>query len=105
MLFSDTSWGMNSTNGITNISQDNEQLVVFPNPSKDNVMCHLGNGGLQLVSAQLYDMLGSTVSTNISRSDENGIVLNVSNLSEGIYIIQAIDRNGKTYQQKVAVIK
>ena len=105
MLFSDTAWGVNPTNGVTNITSGNDQLVVFPNPSKDNVMCRLGNGGQSLVSAQLYDMLGSTVTTNISHHDESGIVLNVSGLTEGLYIVQAIDRNGKTYQKKVAVIK
>ena len=105
MLFSDTSWSSSSTNGITNISPDNNTLVVFPNPSKGDVMCRLGNDGPMLASAQLYDMLGSAVTTRVKRSDESGMVLNVSDLTEGIYIIQATDHNGKTYQQKVAVIK
>jgi len=105
MLFSDSAWSTNSTNGINAIQPDLNQLQVFPNPAKDKIECRIANGAQQLVSAQLYDLLGTAVSTNVSQNSGNGIVLSVGNLSEGIYIIQASDKNGKTYQQKVSVIK
>ena len=106
MLFSDTAWGANVVySGISSVSPDNDQLVVYPNPAKDNLVCRIGKGSHQLVSAQLYDMLGALASTNITQIDENGIVLAVSNLSGGIYIVQANDKNGKMYQRKIAIIK
>jgi hypothetical protein len=106
MLFSDTAWvNASSTNGISNVQQNINELLVYPNPARDKIICRVGSGTQQLVSAQLFDILGTSVSTNISQNDENGIVLAVGNVAEGIYIIQASDKNGKTYQQKVSIIK
>ncbi len=105
MLFSDTAWSSNSTTSVTTVAVDHDQLQVFPNPAKDRVLCRIGKGTEQLLTAQIYDLLGSAIATNIMQNDENGIVLAVGGLSEGIYIIQAGDRNGKTYQQKIAIIK
>lgn len=105
MLFSDAPWSNSSTTGIVNTAPVADQLKVFPNPAKDVLVCRLTNGAQQLVSAQLYDMLGAAINANIIRNDENGIELSVSNVSEGIYVIQAVDRSGKTYQQKIAIMK
>jgi hypothetical protein len=104
MLFSDTSWSTYATDGIASIARYNNQLEVFPNPAKDNVECRL-KGSQQLVSAQLYDLLGSVVPTGTSQVNASGIVLNVTNVSEGIYVLQAMDKSGNTYQQKISVIK
>jgi hypothetical protein len=104
MLFSDTAWSSYSTTGIPTVAQNSEELRVYPNPAKDKIFCRLSNGSLQLVSAQLYDLLGSSVAATTQTTD-NGIALNVSNVSQGIYVIQAVDRSGKTYQQKIAIMK
>ena len=105
MLFSDTSWSANSTNGIADLASEINQLKVFPNPAKDMIICRMAQGPQQLVSAQLYDLLGAIVPITVTRSDENGLTLSLTNVSEGIYVIQAIDKNGKTYQQKIAIMK
>ena len=106
MLFSDTAWGPNVVySGIADVSPDKTQLEIFPNPAKDKLVCRLNSRQQQLVSAQLYNILGAAATTNISQIDENGIVLSVSSLPEGIYVIQANDKSGKTYQQKIAIIK
>jgi len=106
MLFSDTAWTTYySTTGIAAITPNEDLLKVYPNPAKDMIICHLTQGNSQLVSAQLYDILGASVSTTITRSDESGIVLSVAGLSPGIYVIQASDRSGKSYQHKIAIMK
>lgn len=106
MLFSDTAWGPNVVySGIADVSSDKTQLEIFPNPAKDKLVCRLNTRQQQLISAQLYNMLGVAATTNISQIDENGIVLNVSSLPDGIYLIQVNDKSGKIYQQKIAIIK
>jgi hypothetical protein len=103
MLFSDTSWSASSTTGIEGIAPARDELRVFPNPAKDMVICKLGTQ--QLVSAQLYDLMGAAITTTINRNDETGLALSVGNVADGIYVIQAIDGSGKSYQGKIAIIK
>jgi hypothetical protein len=105
MLFSDTAWSSSSAHtGITSLS-DGLALIVFPNPARDRIVCRLAKDAQPLAAAQLYNLLGEGMPTNITQNDENGIVLAFSNLSEGIYIVRVSDRNGKAYQQKIAIIK
>ncbi len=107
MLFSDTMWGRPPAlpNGVSEAPADNNKLQVFPNPAKDKILCRLGVGAQQLVGARLYDLMGSVAGATVLNCDENGIMMSVGNLSEGIYIVQATDMNGKTYQQKVSIVK
>lgn len=105
MLFSDTAWSISSIpTSIKNITESN-QLQVFPNPTHDQVICRLTGGGAPLADAVLYNMLGENVAVQLNKGSENTITLSVRDLSEGIYIVRAIDSNGRSYQQKISVIK
>jgi hypothetical protein len=106
MLFSDTAWRITSIpTSIKNITDNNQQLQVFPNPSRDQVVCRLTGDGMGLSDAVLYDMLGQNVSAPVNRGGENTITLTVRDLSEGMYIVRVTDVNGRSYQQKISVIK
>lgn len=104
MLFSDAPWSSSFTNAVSNIKQYDNTLQVYPNPAKDKVECRVAGGTTQLASMVLYDLLGSIVPVVINHNTD-GLVFTVSNLPEGIYIVQAIDKNGNTYPQKISIIK
>jgi hypothetical protein len=103
MLFSDAAWSSGSTDGIADISPAVDEFTVYPNPAKDQVTCRLG--AEPLASVQIYDMMGSLLPAHIIHSGDDGIVLSVSTLAAGIYIIQATDRHGNIYQHKTAIVK
>jgi hypothetical protein len=107
MLFSDTAWNTRYFyTSIANVPANNNLLQVFPNPAKDKVICTLDKGAQPLASAQLFDLLGNAVTAVITQGgNAASITLNVSNLSEGIYILQARDMAGRSYQQKISVVK
>jgi hypothetical protein len=105
MLFSDTAWSISSTRvGITEIAP-NEQMQVFPNPARDRLTCRLSGDDAVLTGAMLYNLLGEVMAIPVNKESNNTIVLSVSSLSEGIYIVRITDSNGKSFQQKISVIK
>jgi hypothetical protein len=107
MLFSDTPWAARTihTFGVTEITAETSALQIFPNPARDKVVCRLSHGEQLLNTAEIYDMLGHIITSKTLRADETGITLETSNVPDGIYIIQASDRSGRTYKSKVAIIK
>jgi hypothetical protein len=105
-LYSDANWGnVPVISSINEIAPDKAQLQIYPNPSKDNVVCRLSQGDAALVSAQLYDLLGNVISVPVSRPNNTTLTLSVSGVAEGIYVIQARDSQGMLYQDKISIFK
>ncbi len=69
--------------GINNVST--EQIKVYPNPANDFISV-IGNDNSVV---KIYDIHGRLVKTS------NSSVVNVSDLSEGIYILKAKDKTSK----------
>jgi hypothetical protein len=106
MLFSDTAWSITSIpTSIKNVTDNNYRLQIFPNPSRDQVVCHLTGDGVALSDVVLYNMLGKIVSVPVNKGNDNTITLTVRDISEGMYIVRVTDANGRSYQQKISVIK
>ena len=105
MLFSDAPWSSSSTDAINNIVPDKNQLEIFPNPSKDKVVCRLSDAGATLVSAQLFDLLGEPISVPINKQGADEMLLSVGGVAEGIYIIQASDSQGHLFQNKISIFR
>ena len=106
MLFSDTAWTITSVpTSIKEVTQSKADLLVFPNPSHDQVFCRLSGGNAALTDAMLYNLLGENVSVQVRKGSENTLSLSVKDISPGIYIVRVIDVNGESYQQKISVMK
>jgi hypothetical protein len=105
-LYSDANWGnVPVISSITEPTLNQNFMQVYPNPAKDQVICRLSNNSLTLVSVQLYDMLGETVNVPVNKSGDNALILSVSDVSNGIYVIQAIDSHGQLYKNKISIFK
>ena len=73
-----------------------EQVSVYPNPAKKNVLIK----GIEAAEVQVYNALGQVVKT-IQGSNE----INVSSLAEGVYLLRITDADGKNRVARVAVKK
>ena len=106
MLFSDSAWRITSIpTSIQDVVESKADLQVFPNPSRDQVFCRLSGGGATLEDAMLYDLLGESLSVQVNKGSDNTLSLSVKDVSAGIYIVRVTDVNGKSYQQKISVMK
>lgn len=83
---------MLESNGIADISQGSFHLTAFPNPTTGMLNLHF-DGEIQLEGAGyvIYDIMGKQM---LSGSISNELtLLNISDLSDGIYILQAYSGN------------
>ncbi|PLX00599.1 MAG: hypothetical protein C0594_15520, partial [Marinilabiliales bacterium] len=81
--------------GIDNADMSNE-VHVFPNPTTGQLYVDLGSINTDNASINIYNMFGSIVRT-INGSSINSNVLNIdlSDLSNGLYILQIENEQGK----------
>jgi len=81
------------SNGINEFKQNS--ISIYPNPVSSNLF--LNNiEGTQMI--RISNILGETLD-NIKVNNSNAAV-NVSNLSDGIYFVTLIDKNGMTFTKK-----
>jgi hypothetical protein len=80
-------------------------MHVYPNPAKDKIICRISNSNITLVAAQLFDMLGETMAISASRAADNSLVLSLTDIVNGMYVIQAMDSHGQLYQSKISIFK
>ncbi|MGB1247854.1 MAG: T9SS type A sorting domain-containing protein, partial [Chitinophagales bacterium] len=73
---------------------DSDLIQLMPNPSNGLVQIN----GVEIAKAVLYDLTGKKLLTT------NKNQLNVSALSEGIYFLQVIDKNGLAYKAKKLIV-
>ena len=71
-----------------------EQVSVYPNPAKENVLIK----GIEPTEVQVYNALGQLVKTV---RDANEIP--VTDLPEGVYLLRITDVEGKVYTNKITI--
>jgi len=77
-----------------------EILKLFPNPSGDYVIAYYDvNSEYMTASIIIYDMKGNMLRKYLLKAEENQIVLNLSGLPNGIYLI-ALHANGQILDVK-----
>ena len=106
MLFSDTAWSITSIpTSIKEATENKAELQVYPNPSHDQVFCRVADGGATLSEVMLYNLIGENVFVQVNKGSGNTLSFSVKDISAGIYIVRVTDINGKSYQQKISVMK
>jgi PKD repeat protein len=97
---------MSSSTGLDDISADNTQLNVFPNPIEEGSVITFSLKEKQEVSIALYDIIGREVKKVYKGELQNGdhsIALgNTASLKAGIYFV-SLQVNGKAFTQKLIV--
>jgi hypothetical protein len=79
----------NCTTGMEQLSINNEQLTVYPNPAITSLTLTLSKGE-GTISIEIYNMTGECVYRQISTSPNCQI--DVSSVSEGIYNLQIVNQ-------------
>lgn len=104
-LYSDVNWGnIVIISSINDPESDKTQMLVYPNPAKDRIVCRLSLQGTELETVKLYNLMGEMVNVLYSKTN-NSITISVNQVPDGMYVVQAIDSKGYVYQNKVSIIK
>ncbi len=87
---------VSSTASVNDFSISNIKL--FPNPAKDILTIQTTNG-IKIASVEVFDILGK----QIIKSELQNNTLNVSELTQGMYIVKMISEEGNSISQKVVI--
>ena len=72
------------------------QVTCYPNPATTMVTID----GLEAAEVQIYNAIGQVVKT-VRNSDE----INVSDLTEGVYLLRITDAKGVSQTERITVIR
>ncbi|WP_299668839.1 T9SS type A sorting domain-containing protein [uncultured Polaribacter sp.] len=75
-----------------------DRLLVYPNPTSDNINIDLKGFKAEAAEIQIIDYLGKTIHSGTIKNGRNTVYL--SNLSSGLYIIKVLD-DYETYTRKI----
>jgi bilirubin oxidase len=88
----------NLTNGIKNIDKESLDYTVYPNPANEKLYFSFNNVNTKVYYVSILNIVGKAVMM-LPRPDwQNGI--DISNLSNGTYLIQLIDDETKSTTSK-----
>lgn len=83
-----------------NFSNANEALIdVYPNPTEDRVI--LRGNSLEIVSIQIFDVLGKDVTSNTQhfKESDTSVIIDLSVLEEGFYYLKTKTNTKKVYKK------
>jgi photosystem II stability/assembly factor-like uncharacterized protein len=96
-----------TANGVGIYSLQNDFIFnLYPNPANNSFSMEISSLANEKVEIVMYDMLGNIVNTmqeNAVRGT-NTFALDVSGLSEGIYLVQ-VRKNGVTRTQRISIVR
>ncbi len=78
--------------GVTNVSRSDDDIVLFPNPARDNINA-VFNDNLNVKTISVHNMIGKMVS--IYKVANNSAKLDVADLPAGVYFLRIGDGNGR----------
>lgn len=81
-----------------------KSIHIYPNPASDQINITLSNFVDENFDIVFFDVSGNQIfNENYFKSDK--VNVDISNLSDGIYLLKIIDSSGESYSQKVSVMK
>lgn len=93
-------WDMvDDSNVVTELGQsnDNQQLMVYPNPVTDGVI-NFPNAGSSMKDIQIFDVVGKKVFNQLTASNR----LDISSLNQGIYVVK-VSTNNQTSSSRLVI--
>ncbi len=90
---------VNACTGLNELSQNNDALIVYPNPSAGDFKIQ----SQQAIELKLMNALGQLVQ-NLKLDESNHFEMHVSGLSNGVYFVSGISHE-KEINQKIVVSK
>lgn len=94
--------GVQYWSGVSSVDEINKSgaYMVYPNPTKNKITIQL-NKGVKLTSYQLVNAVGKVVINHDFKVSEEKIVLDVSDLVKGFYILILNDESESSMQQVI----
>jgi len=94
---------INMTTGIQNNDNNNELVLLAPNPNNGNFTLTYVSSKNQNVSVKLFDMVGRVVFSTEAKvvNGYNPIDMNVQNLSKGVYTFVFVTETGRKTEKLV----
>lgn len=91
--------------GLTDYSEQNSQIIIYPNPTNNNANLKFELENNSNVSVFVFDIQGKlvteTIKNNLSKGEQN-ISINTSHLSNGEYFVK-INTDTKTFTSKLLI--
>jgi hypothetical protein len=82
---------------------ESDEFVVYPNPASEKITVQLKNKNDGITLIQIYDQLGRIIQTErFSNALSTGII-ELNNLSKGIYFIEVTSQNNLIGRKKMMV--
>jgi len=79
----------------------NPSVNIYPNPASDIINIQVENG--DATNIEIYDMQGKIVLQDLLNG--NNTSLNVSSLTNGLYILSLKNEQNQTVQKKISIFK
>jgi hypothetical protein len=92
---------MGETPTATDDLAQNENIRIFPNPTDGNFTLQFDNKVPAKCKAQIIDVAGRVLQTEILNSGHPDQGINISNLSTGIYFIKIIENGNPVWMDKI----
>jgi len=86
-------------------SENVVSMSIFPNPNNGLFSAKILNSTVRIVHYKIYNLLGKVIVSKNTNENEIQIDLNSLNIANGLYIIEAIDENNKTYRKELSYEK
>ncbi len=98
----DMGWEVSYTSTVGIREAEQTVISLYPNPASDEVIIRYGDDISSLV-VSLQDMTGKCVGETVMRQlSEKELRMDLSGISEGIYLLRALDGN-QAWQQKIII--
>ncbi|MCJ8292372.1 MAG: DUF2341 domain-containing protein [Crocinitomicaceae bacterium] len=83
---------------VVTINSSSSSIAIYPNPAQNEIWI-VGDPS-ELIDLTVYNWLGQNVTSDITRikNDESSILVNISNLAQGIYTIKTLTAAHKFYK-------
>lgn len=105
--FQSLKWVDVTTVGIEDLFSSNIGVEVFPNPATNNVQVNFGLAGGRTVAIELFDINGRQVRSVAMNTGNSGVhtgMVDVSELSSGVYMLRITDNTGRVGTSRVQVL-
>jgi hypothetical protein len=88
-----------------NVPPSIKDLLVYPNPAKDELNVFLNGDDHQLMQIRVFNILGNVVLEQKFAPETRQTKLSVGDLTNGFYLLEAITFNGSKIIKKVEILK
>ncbi|MEO8761694.1 MAG: T9SS type A sorting domain-containing protein [Bacteroidia bacterium] len=93
-----------STVGIKQVIDNNNQIIVYPNPNSGSFNINYTGIGKQL-TIEVYNMLGALITSKQATIDNSQLLTEITNLNEGVYMLRFIVDGLALKTQRVIITK